>query len=240
MLHTPVRRFEPSRCVSADRLIRHHERRKWQPIRVSRNDARGGMRALHLGRRLQRGSGRSLTPSCETGWWSLQRERSRAAQNGRCVPEGVDGQPLGTHRAAAASQASDRPVQGWGGLVPSCCSGHSRGQIGGPLVSPRGIYTVGLGTARARPVRHAIRRPGCVAQLGRLRWPALAHLLTSGSSVCRAPSVPRRGCHGLALSGWGALRFSAHGGRGNGVGLIAIWESGARLVYSRLTLGRAG
>jgi len=58
--------------------------------------------------------------------------------------------------------------------------------------------------------------------------------------VCRAPSVSRRGCHGLALGGWGSLRFSAHGGRGHGVGLVATEDSGARLVYSRLTLGRAG
>jgi len=43
--------------------------------------------------------------------------------------------------------------------------------------------------------------------LGRLRWPALAPLLTSGSFVRRAPSVARRGCHGLFLGGWASLRF---------------------------------
>jgi len=32
--------------------------------------------------------------------------------------EGGDGQPLGTHRAAPAVQASDRPLQGWG---PCAC-----------------------------------------------------------------------------------------------------------------------
>ena len=107
--------------------------------------------------------------------------------------EGVNGQPLGTDGAAVAAQASDRPLQGWGGRpVPACRRGHCRGQLGGLLGSPRGIYTGGgVGTARARPVPHATRRPGRVAQLGRLRWPALAHLLTFGSFVRRAPSVAR-------------------------------------------------
>jgi len=36
------------------------------------------------------------------------------------------------------------------------------------------------------------------------------------------------------------LRFSARGGRGNGVGLTATEDSSARLVSSRLTLGREG
>ena len=85
------------------------------------------------------------------------RVRPRMADACRGV---VDGQPPGTHRATAAAQASDRPLQGWGGLVPACRRGHSRGQLGGPLGAPRGIYTGGLGKARARPVPHAIRRPG--------------------------------------------------------------------------------
>jgi len=38
----------------------------------------------------------------------------------------------------------------------------------------------------------------------------------------------------------GVVALSAHGGRGNSVGLIATEESGARLVFSRLTLGREG
>ena len=57
--------------------------------------------------------------------------------------EGVNGQPLGTHGAAVAAQASDRPLQGWGGLVPACRRGHRQGQLGGPLGPPRGIYTGG-------------------------------------------------------------------------------------------------
>jgi len=81
-------RFELSRRVGADGLIRHHECHKWQLISVSRNDARTGVRALRLGRRLQRRSGRPLTLSREAGLWSRQRERSRAALNGRCGPEG--------------------------------------------------------------------------------------------------------------------------------------------------------
>ena len=32
--------------------------------------------------------------------------------------EGVNGQPLGTHGAAVAAQASDRPLQGWGASCP--------------------------------------------------------------------------------------------------------------------------
>jgi len=64
---------------------------------------------------------------------------------------GVRGQPLGTHRAAVAAQASDRPLQGWGGLVPACSRGHCRAQLGQPLGSSRGIYTGG-GLARQGPV----------------------------------------------------------------------------------------
>jgi len=37
----------------------------------------------------------------------------------------------------------------------------------------------------------------------------------------------------------GVVALGAHGGWGNGVRLIATEEAGARLVYSRLTLGRA-
>jgi len=75
--------------------------------------------------------------------------------------EGVDGQPLGTHGAAVAAQASERPLQGCEGLVPACRSGNCRGQLGGPLGSPRGIYTGGGGgIARARPVPLATRRLG--------------------------------------------------------------------------------
>jgi len=132
------------------------------------------------------------------------------------------------------------PYRGGRGLVPACRRGNSGGQLGGPLGSPLGIYTGGFSTAGACPVPHAIRSPDCVAQLGTLRWSALAHLLTSRSSVYRAPSVVRQGCHSLALAGWGSLRFGAHGGLGSGVGLIATEESDARLVYRRLTLGSAG
>jgi len=63
----------------------------------------------------------------------------------------------------------------------------------------------------------------------------LRTLLTSGSLVRRAPSVARRGYHGLALGGGGSLRFGAHGGRGDGVGLIATEESVAWLLHSRLS-----
>jgi len=67
MLHTPEMIFEPSRRVGANRLIRHHERHKWQPINVSRNDVRTDVRALRLGRRLQRCSKRPLTLSRAAG-----------------------------------------------------------------------------------------------------------------------------------------------------------------------------
>jgi len=156
MLHTPVMRFEPSRRVGADRMIRHHERHQWQPISASRNDARRGVWALRHCRRLQRSSGTPLTPSREAGCGSPRPERSRAPRNGRCVPggqEGVSGQPLGTHRATVAAQASDRPLQGWGGLVPACHRGHCWEQLGGPLGSSRGVYTGGgAGLARQGPV----------------------------------------------------------------------------------------
>jgi len=59
--------------------------------------------------------------------------------------EGANGQPLGTHGAAVAAQASDRPLQEGGGPVPECRRGHSQGRLGGPLGSPHGIYTGGLG-----------------------------------------------------------------------------------------------
>jgi len=59
--------------------------------------------------------------------------------------QGVNGQPLGTHGAALAAQASDRPLQGWRGLVLACRRGHCRGHLGGPLGSPHGIYTGGSG-----------------------------------------------------------------------------------------------
>ena len=52
---------------------------------------------------------------------------------------------------------------------------------------------------------------------------------------------PSRGEAVKALPSAGGRRCaSAHGGRGNGVGLIATEESGAQLVSSRLTLGREG
>jgi len=52
---------------------------------------------------------------------------------------------------------------------------------------------------------------------------------------------PSRGEAVTALpSAGGDSCASAHGGRGNGVGLIASDESGARLVSSRLTLGQEG
>jgi len=46
-------KLEPSRRVRVDRLIRDHERRKWQPISVLRSDSQRDVRALILGQRLQ-------------------------------------------------------------------------------------------------------------------------------------------------------------------------------------------
>jgi len=60
-------------------------------------------------------------------------------------PEGANGQPLGTHGAAVAAQAPDRPLQGGGGAGLACRRGHCQGQLGGPLGSPHGVYTGGLG-----------------------------------------------------------------------------------------------
>jgi len=74
--------------------------------------------------------------------------------------EGVDGQPLGTHRAAVAAQASDRPLQGWGALCPRAAEGTAGCSLEGPWARPAVNILRGLGTARARPVPHAIRRPG--------------------------------------------------------------------------------
>jgi len=141
-------RFEPSRRVGADRLIRHHERHKWQPIGASRNDARRGVWALRHGCRLQRGSGRPLTLSREAGGWSPRPERSRAAQNGRCVPGArgrgwaASGHPRSGSGGAGCRSA---PIGGGKAAGLACRRGHSQGQLGVSLGSPHGIYTGGLG-----------------------------------------------------------------------------------------------
>jgi len=148
MLHTPVMRFEPSRRVGADRLIRHHERHKWQPIGVSRNDARRGVWALRHGRRLQRGSGRPLAPPRETGCGSPRPEQSRAAQNGRCVP-GARGRErtASGHPRGGSGRAGIRSAPTGGGRDRACAPHKARpeAQLGGPLGSPHGIRTGGGG-----------------------------------------------------------------------------------------------
>jgi len=159
----------------------------------------------------------------------------RAGGRGRAA----SGHPPGGSGRAGIRSAPTGGGGGGGGLSPRAAGGTAGGSLTGLWARPWYIYRmVGHGEGLSGSPCH--QASGGVAQLGRLRWPALAHLLTSGSLVCRAPSVAKRGCLGLSLEGWGSLRLSAHGGRGNGVGLIATELSGARLVYSRLTLGRAG
>jgi len=163
MLHTPVAGFEPSRRVGTDRLIRHHERRKWQPINMSRIDVGTDERALRLGQGLQRRSGRPLTLSRQAWRCSRRRKRSRAAQNGRCGPEG-QGAGMGSLWAPRGRPRPYRrrigPNRGGGACACVSQGAQEGGRHGGPLGSPRAIYTGVAGTARARPVPHAIGRPG--------------------------------------------------------------------------------
>ena len=88
--------FEPSRRVRTDRLIRHRERHKWQPISVSRNHARRDVMALRPGQCLQKRSGRPLT---------LLRGRGEGASgaNGREPPRMTDAcrRARGLQRAAS-------------------------------------------------------------------------------------------------------------------------------------------
>jgi len=74
--------------------------------------------------------------------------------------EGVNGQPLGTHGAEVAAQASDQPLQGWGASCPCAAEGTAGGSRAGLWARPAVYIPWGLGTARARPVPHATRRPG--------------------------------------------------------------------------------
>jgi len=76
-------------------------------------------------------------------------------------PEGANGQLLGTHGAAVAAQAPDRPLQG-GGKGPGlrAAEGTARGSWAGLWARPMVYIPGGWGTASACPVPHAIRRPG--------------------------------------------------------------------------------
>jgi len=191
MLHTPVMRFEPFRRVGADRLIRHHERNLWQPIGASRNDARRCVWALRRSRRLQGGTGRPLTLSREAGRWSPRPERSRAAQNGRCVP-GARGRECTAsgHPRGDSGRVGTRSAPTGEGPGMRAAAGTARGSWAGLWARPMVYIPGGWWTASACPVPHAIRRPGCVAQLGRLRWPALAHFVDLW--VPRPPCPNRR------------------------------------------------
>jgi len=161
MLHTPVMRFEPSRRVGADRLIRHHERHRVQPIGALRNDARRGVWALGHDRRLQRGSGRPLTLSREAGRWSPRPERSRAAQNGRCVP-GARGREWAAseHPQGGRGRAGTRSAPTGEGPGMRAAEGTARGSWAGLWARPMVHIPGGWWTASACPVPHAIRRPG--------------------------------------------------------------------------------
>jgi len=64
---------------------------------------------------------------------------------------GGDGQPLGTHRAVAAAQASDRPLQVWGALGPRAAGGTAVGSLAGLWARPE-VYISG-GWARRGPFR---------------------------------------------------------------------------------------
>jgi len=153
-------RFELSRQVGADGLILHHERHLWQPIRMLRNDARRGMWALRPGRRLQRGSGRPLTPFARGG---VREPGARTVASGPEWPMRADGRgrAASRHPPGCIGRAGIRSSPtGVGGLLPASRRGQSREQLGGPLGSPFGIYTGGWGTARACPVPHAVRGPG--------------------------------------------------------------------------------
>jgi len=82
-------------------------------------------------------------------------------------------------------------------------------QRGEPLGLPHGKCLWLAGSSSARPVSHALRRLGFVAQLGRERWLALSQLSTFGCPVSRAPSVARLGCYGLSVREGGLFRLPA-------------------------------
>ena len=65
--------------------------------------------------------------------------------------QGVNGQPLGTHGAAAAAQASDRLLQGRGASCPRAAEGTARGSWAG-LWDRLVVYIPG-GWARPGPLR---------------------------------------------------------------------------------------
>jgi len=143
--------------------------------------------------------------------------------------KGGDGQALGTHRAAAAVQASNRPLKGWGPCAyvsrraqPEAARrasglatlyiyrgvGHGKGLSGSPCHPASGLSS---------PVGQVAMACACaLVDLWVLRLPC---------PVCRAARLsrpcPRR---------VGVVALSAEGGRGSRVGLIATEESGARLV----------
>ena len=73
------------------------------------------------------------------------RERPKmadACRGARGRERTASGYPKGSSGRAGIRSA---PTGVEGGPVPACCRGHSQGQLGGPLGSPHGICTGGLG-----------------------------------------------------------------------------------------------
>jgi len=76
---------------------------------------------------------------------------ARTVTSGPEWPMRAGGQKAGTDSLWAPTgrqwprRHSERPLQGGEGTVLACRRGHGQGQLGGPLVSPHGIYTGGLG-----------------------------------------------------------------------------------------------
>jgi len=135
-------RFEPPRRVGADRMIRHHEGHKGQPISVSRNDVRRDVTALRLRQRLQRLTRRPLTLSRGRGDGSSGangRERPRmadACRRARGLERGASGHPRGGSSRAGIRSAP----AGVGALCLRGAGGTDGGGTAGLWLATRYIY----------------------------------------------------------------------------------------------------
>jgi len=133
-------------------------------------------------------------------------------------PGGWREQPPGTYGAAMAAQASDRPLQWGGGLVPACRRGHSRGQLGGPRGASRGVYTGGLGDGEGLSGSPCRQASGLSRPAGQV--PVACACALVDLWVLRPPCPVRReaGLSRPCPRRWGSLRLAHTVGGGTGSG----------------------